>query len=628
MRFMLSDDPDSSEAVRLAALDGYDVLDTPPEVVFDELARMAASICGTPIALVSLVDGRRQWFKARHGLDVSETPREMAFCAHAIKHAAPLIINDASADARFAENPLVTGDPHIRFYAGAPLITQSGEKLGTLCVIDRQARELANEKVEALRMLSRHVVAQLELRKRLQDLSRSFSNRAREMDAVVDAQKGQIERLVNFHPKTGLGNRDFFQKSIDEQLFCGAGAPRRGAVFVVELQRFDLLSDSLEGIVVDEMLAEIARRLVRVVGVRDNVAHIRDERFGIVVPGVRTATGAALFAETSLLPALNSPFSVAGQPFPPTFKVGIAIVPADGADAETVIRAAKTALVTAKSAAEPLAFATPEVAAKVAGALSLEMKLRRALEREQFVLHYQPKVDLASGAVTGVEALLRWADPDARVRAVDDSKLVPPARFIPLLEETGLIVPVGEWVIERAKADHADWLARGVNAPRIAVNVSTLQLQHKEFLTRALRILGAGVSSIDIEITEALFLNRTVEAITWLQQLRAHGARVAIDDFGTGYSSLRYLADLPIDVLKIDRSFVSAMTSRPKDAAIVSSIIGLARGLQLKTVAEGVETATESALLRECGCDEMQGNLFSKPLPAEDLIALLALDRR
>jgi EAL domain-containing protein (putative c-di-GMP-specific phosphodiesterase class I) len=256
--------------------------------------------------------------------------------------------------------------------------------------------------------------------------------------------------------------------------------------------------------------------------------------------------------------------------------------------------------------------------ARAVQTLSMESRLRKAVEAQQFVLHYQPKVTLASGAICGLEALLRWQDPAAG--------LVSPAAFIPALEQTGLIREVGRWALSQALADYRDWSARGSAVPRIAVNVSAIQLQQQDFVdtvVSAVQEAGDIPEALELEVTESLLMKDVQTSIRKLSILRGMGIRVAMDDFGTGYSSLSYIARLPIDAVKIDRSFVSGMVSSPQDKAIVTTILALAHSLGLEVVAEGVETAEQAQLLAALGCDKAQGYFYDRPLPAAGIEPLL-----
>jgi EAL domain-containing protein (putative c-di-GMP-specific phosphodiesterase class I) len=254
---------------------------------------------------------------------------------------------------------------------------------------------------------------------------------------------------------------------------------------------------------------------------------------------------------------------------------------------------------------------------RIAEKLSLENKLRQALEKYEFVLHYQPKVDLETRSIVGVEALIRWQSPERG--------LVPPAQFIPLLEETGLILEVGSWALKRASLDHRSWVEQGLKAPRVAVNVSAIQLRQRDFVEVVKQAIGEGVAptAIDLEITESLIMEDILGNIAKLNEARGMGVNIAIDDFGTGYSSLGYLAKLPVQALKIDRSFIVTMLNDPSAMTLVSTIISLAHSLRLKVVAEGVETEEQAKMLRLLRCEEMQGYLFSKPLAMDALVALL-----
>jgi EAL domain-containing protein (putative c-di-GMP-specific phosphodiesterase class I) len=291
--------------------------------------------------------------------------------------------------------------------------------------------------------------------------------------------------------------------------------------------------------------------------------------------------------------------------------------PGDGDHAEALFANAEAALKKAKATGERYLFFAPAMTARIHENLSLENKLREALEKEEFVLHYQPKVDLENRGIVGVEALIRWQSPELG--------LVPPMKFIPLLEETGLILQVGSWALRRAALDHRTWAEQGLKAPRVAVNVSPIQLRQRDFVRDVEHAIMEGIApvGIDLEITESLIMQDIHATIEKLVLLRKLGVQVAIDDFGTGYSSLSYLAKLPVETLKIDRSFVITMLEDPNTTTLVHTMITLAHSFHLKVVAEGVESEEQANMLRLLGCDQMQGYLFSKPLPVEALIALL-----
>jgi EAL domain-containing protein (putative c-di-GMP-specific phosphodiesterase class I) len=293
-------------------------------------------------------------------------------------------------------------------------------------------------------------------------------------------------------------------------------------------------------------------------------------------------------------------------------KVGVALFPEDGTDADTLLRNAEVALKQAKTRGDRYLFYKQEMNQAVTVKFTMENQLRQALENEEFVLHYQPKVSLEGGKITGAEALIRWNDPR--------TGLVPPGRFIPVLEETGLILDVGRWALRKAIADYLRWRDAGLPAVRIAVNVSPLQLRSPDFSAEIRQVIGIdphAADGLELEITESLIMEDVKQNISSLQAIRAMGVKIAIDDFGTGFSSLSYLAKLPVDTLKIDRSFVIEMTAEAQGLSLVSTIINLAHAMKLKVVAEGVETGEQSRLLRLLRCDEMQGFLFSKPVAGE-----------
>jgi EAL domain-containing protein (putative c-di-GMP-specific phosphodiesterase class I) len=293
-------------------------------------------------------------------------------------------------------------------------------------------------------------------------------------------------------------------------------------------------------------------------------------------------------------------------------RVGVAVFPEDGATADTLLKSAEAALSKAKAGGDQYLFYSQKMIETAVGRLSLEMRLRLALDRKEYVLHYQPKVNLRNSNLTGVEALIRWNDPA--------TGMVAPGHFIPILEETGLIYEVGLWAIRQAIQDYLRWRSVNPCAPPISVNVSLLQLRNSAFLSDlqgAINVDPHASAGLELEITESMIMKDVKTAVATLRAIRTMGMKIAIDDFGTGFSSLSYLAKLPIDAIKIDRSFVTDMTKGPEGLALVSMIVNLARSLKLHVVAEGVETEDQANLLRLLNCDEAQGFLFCKPLPTK-----------
>jgi EAL domain-containing protein (putative c-di-GMP-specific phosphodiesterase class I) len=361
----------------------------------------------------------------------------------------------------------------------------------------------------------------------------------------------------------------------------------------------------------------LAERLADCVPDRKQLARIGADHFAVVVPDVQSEGDLVRMVDDRFWRCFHDPFRIAGTELRISAKFGIALYPNDAVAAETLYRNAEAALKKAKAGSERVLFYNPRMTEAVAQKLALENKLRQALENEEFLLFYQPKVDVDTRRIEGVEALIRWRSPELG--------LVPPMQFIPLMEETGLILEVGAWALRRAVLDHKNWLEQGLSAPRVAVNVSAVQLRKHDFVATVLDALKLGAASpgIDIEITESLIMEDIQPTIEKLHALRALGISVSIDDFGTGYSSLAYLAKLPVQVLKIDRAFISTMLTSPDNMTLVSMMIGLAHALRLKVVAEGVEVEEEARMLNLLRCDQMQGYLVGKPVPFEDMSALI-----
>jgi diguanylate cyclase (GGDEF)-like protein len=383
-------------------------------------------------------------------------------------------------------------------------------------------------------------------------------------------------------------------------------------VYVIDMERFRNVNDSLGRPAGDLLLRQVGEWLAQRAGYANLVARVGPDHFALVQPEVEEASDVARLLTKAMEAFPEHPFRLGDVVLRIAFKVGVALFPDDGADAETLYKHAEAALKRAKTSGDRYLFYTQKMTDSVAGKLALENQLRQALDNEEFVLHYQPKVSVESGNVTGAEALIRWNDPR--------TGLVPPGRFIPILEETGLIHEVGRWALRRAIADYLRWRTAGLAAVRIAVNVSSLQLRHPDFIAEIERAIGIDArapAGLELEITESVIMEDIGHSIAALRAIRAMAVTIAVDDFGTGFSSLSYLSRLPVDTLKIDGSFISNMTVAPEGLALVSTIINLAHALKHKVVAEGVETEEQSRLLGLLTCDEMQGFLFGKPVPSE-----------
>jgi diguanylate cyclase (GGDEF)-like protein len=422
----------------------------------------------------------------------------------------------------------------------------------------------------------------------------------------------RLDHFAYYDALTGLANRSLFLDRVTQHMLHAAGAGGRLAVFLIDLERFKKFNDSLGRPAGDVLLKQVAEWLARDAGNESVLARVDADHFAIVLPEVTSEADVVRLLEKTIAAFLTHPFQVNDAEYRIAVKVGVALFPDDGSDADTVFKHAEAALKKAKVSGDRYLFYAQKMTDTVVGSFGIENRLRKALENEEFVLHYQPKINLATGKLTGAEALIRWNDPK--------TGLVPPARFIPILEETRLIHEVGRWALGKAIEDYQRWRKEGLPAVRIAVNVSPLQLRSRSFVAEieeAISIASDAASGLELEITESLIMEDVNHNIGSLRAIRALGVKVAIDDFGTGFSSLSYLSKLPVDTLKIDRSFIVDMVSGEGGLTLVSVIINLAHALKLNVVAEGVETQEQMRQLRLLRCDEMQGYLYGKPVPVE-----------
>ena len=435
--------------------------------------------------------------------------------------------------------------------------------------------------------------------------------------------EAKLEFIAHHDSLTGLPNRALFQERFRQALSRARRHDATVAVLFIDLDHFKTINDSLGHHVGDKLLQMVASRLQTCVRETDVVARLGGDEFTIMVDDLRNSQEASKIAE-KLLSELADDIQVDEHRLVVSASIGISCYPHDGPDAETLLKNADAAMYAAKEGGRnTFQYFKPEMNEQVMKRMQMEAAMRRALERGEFLLHYQPKVEIATGVIHGVEALLRWAHPDRG--------LVAPAEFIPVLEETGLIVPVGAWVTREACRQIKAWQQAGLKVPPVAVNLSARQFQEKDLertVSDILQETGVAPGLLQLEITESMLMNDPEAAERTLHALKAAGVKLSIDDFGTGYSSLAYLRRFPLDILKIDRAFIKDMVDSPDDAAITLAVISLAHSLGLKVVAEGVETEAQANLLALHSCDELQGFYFSKPVGADALEAMLRQDRR
>jgi PAS domain S-box-containing protein/diguanylate cyclase (GGDEF)-like protein len=574
--------------------------------LFDEACRIAVEIAGFRFAWLCVVDaaaqrlepvasaGRGGDFLARIAARLSlapEAPRGHGIAALAVLENRARFVNDIETDPLILQKD-VHREVGVRSVAILPIVV-GGAPVAALGLHAADAGFFDEEEQHLLRELAGDIAFAL--------------------DHIEKEEK--VRYLAYYDPVTGLANRTFFLERLAQHV-AAAGSERRLALAVVNVERFKTINDTFGRHAGDELLRQLGARLAEVAGDAARVARVGADHFAVVMPHFRRDERLAEALESANRRTDGDPYAVAGAELRISTQAGVAIFPNDGADAETLFRHAEAAL--RKSVpGEHFLFYTPEMTARMAERVGLENKLRQALEREEFVLYYQPKVDVEQRTLTGLEALIRWRSPERG--------LVPPGEFIPMLEETGLILEVGAWSLRRAALDRRAWAAGSFAPPRVAVNVSAIQLRQANFVAVVQEALQAGAqpAGIDLEITESLVMQDVEGGIRRLQELRRLGVEVAIDDFGTGYSSLAYLARLPVHALKIDRSFIVKMAQDADTMTLVSTVVSLARALRLKVVAEGVDSEEQAKYLRLLRCDEMQGYLISRPVPAEQVPAML-----
>lgn len=522
--------------------------------------------------------------------------RENSIIARVLATGEPFVCNDTSdleRTATFNSAMLAAG---LMSTVALPLVVDN-TCVGVLVLAARDSGVVSDEELRMLREVSGNL---------------SFALQYLQQDT-------RVKFLSHFDPQTGLAKRSLFCERVSRMLAHPAGRRSRYAVAVFDIERLSLINDSYGRRTGDLLLQHVADRLKRRFPETEKLAHFGGGTFAVIRDlGDQSTEESFTRAREHAVALFGEPFIIEQREIPVSMRSGLAIYPDHGKDANTLVQNAEAALRSARALGERQLRYSPEKHSEMVGRLALEHKLRLALEKRQFELHYQPKINVMTRRIEGVEALLRWRDPD--------SGLVSPAAFLPLLESTGMIVDVSEWILEQAASDCQRWLRAGLPPVRVAVNISPMHLRLPDFAPNFLKVIRGWSSSacgLDIEITEGALHEDGNSEVKKLQLLRVAGVKIAIDDFGTGYSSLSRLSSLPIDTLKIDRSFVAPLPNDASARVLVKTIISLARAFQLTTVAEGVERQEQLEYLWEAGCQMSQGYLHSKPVPAVELAMLL-----
>ncbi len=725
---------------RMQAVLKLNILDTPPDPSFDSLVRLAAELFGTKISLVSIIDADRQWFRAAVGVDRSETPRELAFCAHTVLGQEVFVVEDVASDQRFASHPWVTGEPHIRFYAGVPLMIEPGLAAGTLCVIDDKPRRLSQHALQTLVRLAEIATAllvshrnalcvlsiaeelqlknveterqaaqiavqaraleagsllanmgawELDLRTglyswsdsmyRLHGVERSYPLTHASLEAFYEpAERERLKTVVRHSlatnsdymfegemvtpdgkrkfvrlsgsvefadgmpirrfgwkqditeefeakrrlvalaeqdPLTGLLNRNRFKEIIHEHL----AGDQPISVLLMDLDGFKDINDSYGHAAGDAFLLEVAHRLKRVPVGSCSAARLGGDEFAVCIRHNDT-TEAEIAAEW-LLHEIRRPWLWQQRTFELTTSIGIVGPDECESTPEDLLQFADLALYAAKrSGRNSYCMFSQALLSAANRRVDTMHAFREAFRQDQIVLHFQPKLDLGTGEVKGLEALIRWQKPDGQI--------IGPALFADAFNEPSLADQIGDHVLRSALRSARRWHEAGLEFGNVAVNLSAFQFRNPNLASGIIEQLAQAnvpFNCLEVEITEEVLLARDSDAVrATVEALHQAGVRIAFDDFGTGFASLTHLSEFPVDIIKVDRSFVNGIEALPKRRAITASIINLARTLDIEIVAEGIETTAQRDLLRAMGCRIGQGYLLGRPADHETTTVWLA----
>jgi len=522
---------------------------------------------------------------------------DVSLAERAIRSGEPAVVNDLADDLQAStQQRTMIVDSGCRAVAALPLLVD-GTVVGVISLFSGQSGVFDEAEVAVLQELTANL---------------GFALQYLEKDEAV-------QFLSYFDSLTGLAKRPLFCQRLARVLDVDAADGGSRAVMVFDVQKLGTINDTLGRYVGDRLIEKISARLKQTFADADCAAYFGGGTFALMLQNVGNAADTGRLLQNAAAQIFVESFNIDGQELRPAIRSGVAFYPHDAGNADVLVQNAEAALKAAREDNEKYMLYGFVTQRPTSRSLALEARLARALDRQEFLLHYQPKVNIESGQVEGLEALLRWQD--------TEDGLVPPSVFVPLLERSGAIVDVGEWVLLQSVRDIRDWIMAGLPTIRVAVNVSPLQLRRRDFVDRVVSGIEPTsklTAGIDIEITESMLMHDLELSIRKLSQLREAGIGVAIDDFGTGYSSLRLLARLPVDTLKIDRSFVQSITDTQNGMTLVSTVVSLAKAFSMRTVAEGVETSEQLQMLRLAKCDQAQGYLFARPTPASDVPSVIA----
>ena len=576
--------------------------------LLDEVCRIAVDQGGYERVVISLIDSDAKALRPRacagtdskllRALDsvTLDIAAEPGMSERAIRTGTPSTCNNLAAERSPSKHDALLVSQGFSAVAALPVLID-GTPIGAITLFSRQSDIFDDAELGVLMELTANLGFALQ---------------------YLDKDEA-LQFLSYFDSLTGLAKRPLFCQRLAQRLVDDAVDGKGRTIIVFDVQKLGNINDSLGRYAGDLLIEKISARLKQAYSDPECIAYFGGGTFAVMLAELGNTDDTGRVMQNAAAQSFVEPFYVEGHELRISIRSGLALYPHDAESADTLVQNAEAALKAAREDNEKYVLYGLLTERPTSHSLALEARLIGALDRNEFLLHYQPKVNVETGRVEGLEALLRWRD------ALEG--LVPPSLFVPLLERSGAIVDVGEWVLQQAARDMRNWLKGGLAEIRVAVNVSPMQLRRRDFVSRVLASIGPGMraaAGVDIEITESMLMQDLELSIAKLSELRRAGVGVAIDDFGTGYSSLRMLAKLPVDTLKVDRSFVQSIADTPNMMTLVSTIVSLARAFGMKTVAEGVETTEQLQLLRRIKCDQAQGFLLSRPIPAAEVPGVIA----